>query len=55
MWHDKTNRKLNIVRFEVLTSVGVTITLFWDVTPCSLYQSIGGTCCFLLHSLKIAL
>jgi hypothetical protein len=35
--------------FGVLTAVTMKITVFWDVTPCSLverYQCFGRTCCF---------
>jgi hypothetical protein len=36
------------LRSEVLTEATVYITVFWDVTQCSLiyrYQNFGGTCC----------
>jgi hypothetical protein len=36
-------------RSEVLTVVTVTVTIFWDMTPCSLIFSSGGTCCLLLQ------
>jgi hypothetical protein len=38
----------NIVRFEFLATVTSKITVFWDLTPCSLvdvYQNFAGTCC----------
>jgi hypothetical protein len=38
-------------KLEVLTSVFMNITVFWDVTPCILLhrsQGFRGTCCFLL-------
>jgi hypothetical protein len=35
---------------EVLTTALMNVTVFWDVTPCSLievYRRFGGACCFL--------
>jgi hypothetical protein len=44
------------VKFEVLTSVTVKITIFWDVTPCNLKdhrQYFGGTSCLDLEGRRI--
>jgi hypothetical protein len=46
-----------VARFGVLTAVTIKITLFLDVTQCSLiyrYKCFGGTCCLHLQgTLKI--
>jgi hypothetical protein len=36
------------VRFQVLTAASMKVTVFWDVTPCSLvevYRRFRGACC----------
>jgi hypothetical protein len=53
-------RRLNFHKFHGVIShnieLFINITVFWDVTPCSLtnyYQHIGGTCFFLLQDITL--
>lgn len=51
LFHSKSSKlrtEKNFERFYILVVVTVKITIFWDVTPCSLVemqQCFQGTCC----------
>jgi hypothetical protein len=48
--------QFEFTRFEVLTSVNISIKVFWDISPCSLvdrYQSFGGAVCLHLQSIRV--
>jgi hypothetical protein len=45
------------MRYVILSALTITITIFWDMTPCSLvgrYYCFGRTCClYLQDNLKV--
>jgi hypothetical protein len=47
-WHAVGEESTYLVRFQVLTAASMNMTVFWDVTPCSLveiYQRFRGAYC----------